>query len=342
MGIDAPKTFHGYRLLACDGSDVNIPYNPSDLESLHKNGDKKGYNQLHLNALLDILNGIYTDCVLEPDRKTHERAALNVLADRYHLPSPAIILGDRGYESFNVFAHLIRSGQKFLVRMKGCDSNGILAKYQFSYDENGEFDCDIHTILTWKQTKEVKADRETYTRISRNKFDFFQDGEAFFPISLRILCLAVAPGKQIYLATNLDRDEFPLETIKVLYRLRWDQEGAFRDLKYTVDLVHFHSKKRGYVEQEAWARLIIYNFCEAITRHIAVTRQTGKEKDRKYGYKINFATAVCICKAYLKKSDGEINPSRLIGKHLIPIRPNRSAPRRVNPQSAKSFLYRAA
>ena len=30
MGIDAPKTFNGYRLLACDGSDINIPYNKED------------------------------------------------------------------------------------------------------------------------------------------------------------------------------------------------------------------------------------------------------------------------------------------------------------------------
>ena len=83
MGIDKPKTFQGYLLLACDGTDINIPYNPSDKESFHQNADKKGYNQLHLNAFFDILNGIYVDCVLEPDRKSHERAAFNTMIDRY-------------------------------------------------------------------------------------------------------------------------------------------------------------------------------------------------------------------------------------------------------------------
>ena len=43
IGIDAPKTFNGYRLLACDGSDINIPYNPEDTESYHQNKDKRGY-----------------------------------------------------------------------------------------------------------------------------------------------------------------------------------------------------------------------------------------------------------------------------------------------------------
>ena len=37
MGIDKPKTFQGYLLLACDGTDINIPYNPSDKESFHQN-----------------------------------------------------------------------------------------------------------------------------------------------------------------------------------------------------------------------------------------------------------------------------------------------------------------
>ena len=59
MEIDAPKTFKGYRLLACDGSDINIPYNPEDTESYHQNADKHGYNQFHLNDFFDILNGIY-------------------------------------------------------------------------------------------------------------------------------------------------------------------------------------------------------------------------------------------------------------------------------------------
>jgi hypothetical protein len=96
------------------------------------------------------------------------------------------------------------------------------------------------------------------------------------------------------------------------------------------------------VEQEAWAKLIVYNFCEAITRHMAVTRQEKSGHKGKHDYKINFATAACICKAFLKANDDEINPCRLIGRFLIPIRPNRSAPGKIKSQSARSFLYRAA
>jgi len=337
--LDTPKLFHGYRILAADGSDINIPYNPLDAETFHKNGDNRGYNQLHLNAFYDALNGIYADCVLESDRKSHERAAFITMVDRYRSSIPTIFLADRGYESYQVFAHLIRSGQRFLIRLKEPSSNGILSTYDFP---DREFDdLNLETILTHRQTKEVLANRDIYTVIpDDSKCDFFNLDNPFFPLSLRILCIEVSDGVFEYFATNLDRDEFPPDVIKELYHLRWSEENSFRELKYTIDLVHFHGRKRESVEQETWARLILYNYCEAITRHIAVSEQ-GSSK-RKHVQKINFATAACICKAFLKRSDGEINPCRLIGRFLIPVRPDRSAPRKLKPQSAKTFLYRAA
>ena len=39
----------------------------------------------------------------------------------------AILLLDRGFESYNTLAHLLLSGQKFVLRAKDIDSNGILS-----------------------------------------------------------------------------------------------------------------------------------------------------------------------------------------------------------------------
>ena len=50
-----PKTYKGFRLLACDGSDVNIPHNPEDKTTYFQSiPETKGFNQLHLNALGSI------------------------------------------------------------------------------------------------------------------------------------------------------------------------------------------------------------------------------------------------------------------------------------------------
>lgn len=54
-------------------------------------------------------------------------------------------MADRGYESFNTFAHLIRKGMYFVIRMKEISSNGILSAYDLP---DSEFDTHIRTTLT--------------------------------------------------------------------------------------------------------------------------------------------------------------------------------------------------
>ena len=55
------QTYDGFQLLACDGSDLNICYDPADKESCKPSGNgKRGSNQLHLHALYDLCNKKYT------------------------------------------------------------------------------------------------------------------------------------------------------------------------------------------------------------------------------------------------------------------------------------------
>ena len=61
--------YHGYRLLACDGSDLNIAHNPEDPTTYFQSlPDTKGFNQIHLNALYDLRSRTYVDAVIQPAR----------------------------------------------------------------------------------------------------------------------------------------------------------------------------------------------------------------------------------------------------------------------------------
>ncbi len=57
--------------------------------------------------------------------------------------------------------------------------------------------------------------------------------------------------------------------------------------------VSFHSKKVMYIQQEIYAHLIMYNFTQMITSHVAIST-----KQRKYTYKANFSVAVHMCKLF--------------------------------------------
>ena len=342
LSLDHLRLFRDkYLLLAVDGSDLNIPFNPEDPDTLFQVLDKHPYNKTHLTVLFDLNNGIYHDAFLTPLRIVDERSAFHTMVGRFPKGSDAIFIADRGFEGFNTFAHLIHSGQRFLIRMKDISSSGILANF---CQPDPEFDSSFSTILTRKQTSDIRNNKDTYTILTnKSSFDFLSDNTLFYPISFRVLRFQVRPGVYECIGTNLDPKEFSMMDIKQLYHLRWGVETSFRDLKYTIDLVHLHARKRPCVEQEIWSRLIVYNFCESITRHISSTRQSVRDigMHRKWAYKINFATAVCICKAYLK-GDSEIDVCRLIGRFLIPIRPSRLSVRNIAVQSARTFLYRAA
>lgn len=329
------RLYKGCRLLACDGSDVNISRNPSDERTFIHEGER-GYNAIHINALYDLNNHTYCDFLVQGKKKLHEREALISMIERYSDPTPAILMADRGYESFNVFAHLIRKGMKFVIRMKDIDSNGILSAYDLP---NSEFDTYIETTLTRRHTKETLAKPEIYTILQPcTDFDFLDDTCRYYDITFRIVRIKVADNKYICIATNLSAEEFSSADIKYLYNCRWGEETGFRELKYTIGLINWHSSKYEGILQEICARMILYNFCELVTAHAVVKTK----ENTKHVYKINFATAINICRTYLKKGGDETEIMLLIQRHLTPVRANRKYPINLHPKRNRDFMYRAA
>ena len=101
----------------------------------------------------------------------------------------------------------------------------------------------------------------------------------------------------------------------------WDQETAYRDLKYPLCLKAFHSKKYNYIVQEVYARAIMFNYCSEIATHAEIP-----DKERKLQYQVNFAQAIKICRDHLRNRDERclINASGLIVNNIEPIRPDRT------------------
>lgn len=105
------QTWHGLHLIACDGSDLNIYRNPDDPDNYFPNGpDNKGFSQLHLNALYDLCTRRYKDAVIQPGVKNNECRAVVTMIDRYAGDPSTVFIADRGYESYNVFAHAQEKG----------------------------------------------------------------------------------------------------------------------------------------------------------------------------------------------------------------------------------------
>ena len=199
----------------------------------------------------------------------------------------------------------------------------------------------VHKCLTRKQTNEVKVHPEKYHFLPKNSpFDFLNlYTNLFYDMDFRVVRFKLSEDAYECIITNLDRENFPPEKIKELYHMRWGIENSFRDLKHTIGLSHFHSKKVEFVKQEIYARLVLYNFCEAITSHIAV-----ENKPRKHTYQLNFSAAVDVCRQFLPDHStlSPPNVEALLLKYVLPVRNGRHDPRKVKPRSFVSFTYRVA
>lgn len=334
------STYNGYRLIACDGSGLSIACDPQNKETYFQNAEgQKAFSLLHLNALYDLCNRRYVDAIVEPGRKKNEIRALCDMIDRYNGSEKTIFIADRGYESYNVFAHAEEKEVSYLIRTKDTKSTGILSSFQLPVEDS--FDVDVSLIMTKKQTNKVKAQPKLYKYVPKNcTFDFLDlYKNKFYPITLRIVRFPITDTTFECIITNLDRKTFPADKIKELYELRWGIETSFRELKYAIGLTSFHAKKVAYIHQEIYARLVLYNFCEIITTHVVVAK-----KDTKHTYQLNYTIAIHVCKYYLKcRSDIEPpDVETLIQKHLLPVRSGRHDPRKVKPKTAVSFLYRVA
>ena len=339
--IESHKLLNGYRLIACDGSDINIARNPNDTDYYVQSfPSDKGFNQIHLNVFFDLLNRTYTDAVIQPRRKVQEVRSCIEMIDRSDFSEKVILIADRGYENYNIFAHAEEKNWNYVVRVKDIFSNGIVSG--LNVPKEGSFDKTISLLLTRRQTKEVKSNPDKYKFMPRNqKFDYLSENDkGTYPLCFRIVRFPISEKSFETIITNLKEDEFPPMKIKDLYNLRWGVETSFRELKYAIGLTHFHAKKVDYIKQEIFARLTLYNFCEAITSHVILQQQ----KHTKHSYQVNFTMAIYICKHFLKHNNDMSPPDvdMLIQKHTLPVRPGRKVPRKVRPKTTVSFLYRVA
>ena len=339
----ATKLFKGYQLLAVDGSEIYIPRNENDHDTYMYNGEnKKGWNRLHLNVLYDLMNHFYKDAIINPGKKTAERDSLIQMLNSTSNEQPFIILADRGYESYELLYYLLTNKIPFVFRIKGPNSgNGAVLGKTILSDQN-EFDISFTLKVASSSTFKTKITQNEmkekgYRIINSQRLSCIgrkQSTYTFDPI--RIIKIQLKNGKEEYLATNLPADDFVTQDIIDLYSIRWGIETSFRELKYELSIIQFHSKKVEHIKQEIFAKLTMYNFNRMITESLESEVKDGP----KYEHKINFSQACVYCKQFFLSLIESQQMKELILRSTTPIRPDRSFTRNVKKKQPTSFQYR--
>lgn len=337
------KKYKGYRVLAIDGTTVNMARNPQSDSFVKNDSAPKGYNQLHVNPLFDVLNKTYQHCIIQPQPQQDEVGALTFMLKWHQFHEKTLIVADRGYESYNVFAHLQNTNNvDFLIRIK----QDKTAMREISKLPMMELDTDVSFTITTTQTNEDKEKghiliqtRKREDRIYSNKTRAGRwDFPSPYPMKFRVVRFLLETGEYETVATSLPRSITPTE-IKELYHARWGIETAFRELKYGLGLVNLHGKKDNFVMQEVFASMIMSNFCSRIANEVVVQKNSTNIHE----YRVNMKMAIHICRRFYRTENAdETQVLTDIARYTEPVRPGRRDERNLKAKSFVGFIYRVS
>ena len=342
--LPAKQFLNKYILYGVDGSRFNIFFNPNDPDTYNppSGRSKLGNNEIHVVASFRLTDLVFTDAVIQPGKKRNEFAAICDIIDGCSFDNGIpLFLTDRGFPSFNMFAHCAEKRAFFLTRAKDMYIERLL-KEDLPIDQ-AEYDLTVQRIITRSNSlkkRTIREKPELYRYIDSNtKFDFIPPGSAKeYPITLRVVRIKLADGSYENLITNLPDNEINADMLKILYYARWGIETAFRFLKHAVGASDFHCRAFDNVVHEVWARLILFNYCSAVTA-LAVAKHP---KDSKYTYKVNFTMAIKNTHTFLKQKghSGLISIMAILERYICPVRPDRYFDRRHRLQMPMKFSYR--
>ncbi len=292
------KTYFGHRVLAVDGSKINLPYNKELLEIYGSQNSTNGLIQSLVSCLADVMNNVILDGIMAPFNanerelaKQHVGNLKNILTDK------DIILFDRGYPSSELMQFLAANSYKYLMR---CDAT-FLGKILKTHNEN-DF------VITHK---------------------FLKSG---ITLTFRVVRFPISDGTTEILVTNI-LDEFDIADFKQLYNLRWGIEKTYNCIKNKFELESFSGTKPICILQDFYANLMLYNALAMVMYENNEELAKKGDTETKYVYKTNESQAVNkIRENFIKAviTENEFERAKLFAKirkqlrkEVVPVRPNR-------------------
>lgn len=315
---DNYKTFHGYIVIADDGTNVEIPNN-SKLKEIFgvAKGNKNSKNppaKASASGFYDCLNNIMLLSEIYKYNEDEKYFLINNIDRLIELTKgkKLLLIFDRGYVCTELLILLSQKGIKYVFR---CPNN------------------------TFNEIKNVKSNDEiidiSVTKSKTNKFKILNAQEYInTKIQTRLVSIVLDTGEIEYLMTNLDSQEIKYDEMKDLYFKRWNIEKSFEILKNKLQIENIGARTENGVKQEFYACILLYNFLEDIKNQM--NNDISNNKDNKYQYKINMNTLVGTLKKNLIEiinSDSENLDEKIdnlynqIKRNLVAIKPNRKNPR---------------
>lgn len=223
------STFHGYLVLAADGSGINIPTTKETLEEFGTSSRKgtKPQASIGLGCLYDVMNRMILEsdcCKCKFDEMRLVEEQVGRVPETIGISQPYLVVMDRGYPSTAAFIRMMEKDILFLARLKSSDYK----KEQAALPAPDTW-VDIH--LDKSRIRHYKG-----TDIGRRM-------EELGHITLRMVKVSLPGEREEVLITNLPTETFDCQQIAELYHMRWGIETAYETLKDRLQIENFTGTK---------------------------------------------------------------------------------------------------
>lgn len=306
-----PQRWHGYRLLAIDGSMSDLPEQEAICAHFGVWQPQSGGTcaKARLSQLFDVLNKITIAALIAPKAEGERALAAQHLA---HLQPGHLLLMDRGYPAFWLFAAILKRGADFCVRLP-------VSEWQVAqhFVTSGK-EAHVTWLVPGYEAKKKCAELQLSTA----------------PLRVRLLRVELSSGEIEVLATTLlESTSFPAALFQALYHHRWPVEEDYEVMKARLEVENWSGKSVQAVYQEFHAAVFTKNMT-ALLAHPAQQAVAHQSQQKKYGYQVNMTNLLSKMKdtlVYLLR-DTDIHPLlqalwQQMVKTIEPIRPGRSFPR---------------
>ena len=306
LGLSAEdgNLFNGYRLLAVDGSTLMLENTEELRRKYGSTSPVKNDCYARMSMISDLLNDLVVDARLEPYSIGERALAIQQVRKlRERQTGTYLLLMDRGYWKRELFDEIIETGNRFLIRVSANVSKELSKKKKNS----GYFD--------------ISVDGKTY--------------------SLRFARFLLNTGETETLVTNLTPSELSDDGLFKLYSLRWGVETKYNELKNLLRIEDFTGKSELIALQDFYSTVLLSNMVTfaayQASYEIGLKPQSKK---RKYVYKPN--RNMLISALYEHMIPAVAAPTMIersyhlscirrdIVRNPIPVRPDRSYPRKDN------------
>lgn len=315
QGSWKPKTWKGFRLCAIDGTSIRLPNEPDIIEhfGIQKGRPEQGQCTMGMASVFyDVLNKVVIDSGIYPRTTSEKQCAEDHLQ---FSRDNDLVLFDRGYVAFWLYAYLQKQNISFCVRAK---TNQDLRIKDFVKSGKRE---SIVTFYPNKPSIKTCEEKELSTK----------------PIKLRLVRVDL-PNEVEVLVTNLmDREVYDEFIFKSLYHLRWGIEENYKRLKQWVEIENFSGKSTLAVKQDFYAKIVASN----LTTLMEIQAQEIVDKRSRHlkrSYQINYAQALSKMKHRIillvtYRTDNIVTLIKqtveYLSKTVEAVREGRSYPRRL-------------